>query len=237
MTPLLSVFFPLHNEARHIKTLVNNASEVLNSLNISYEIILVNDGSTDNTRSIAKEICSQEPKVRLVSNYNNRGYGRALIKGFRAACGEHVFFTDGDNQFDLKELPLFLELAKDYDVVVGYREKRQDNQLRIFFAACWNLLIRLLFGLKIKDIDCAYKLFRRGILDKINVYNLESNGAVISTEIMVKTVAKGGVFIQKPVKHYSRTGGEASGGSLPVILKAFYELFIFFCQFKKGTFN
>ena len=164
--------------------------------------------------------------IRLINNSKNRGYGRALIEGFQAARGEYVFFSDGDNQFNLKEISLLMSLIKDCDAVVGYRKKRKDTIFRIFFAKCWNVLVKALFNIQLKDINCAFKLFKRDILDKIDVDGLQSNGAVISTEIIAKIMAQGGVVVQCPVTHYPRSGGKASGANPQVILKAFYELVV-----------
>ena len=159
----ISVFFPCYNEQDNVARVVDNARKVLESLRADYEIIIVNDGSADATGRIADELAAQHERVRVVHHPQNRGYGAALQSGFRAATKELVFYTDGDGQFDLAELPPLLELIPPHDIVSCYRLNRQDPLLRKINGWCWTQLVCLVFGLRLRDIDCAFKLYRRAI--------------------------------------------------------------------------
>jgi glycosyltransferase involved in cell wall biosynthesis len=157
-----------------------------------------------------------------VHHRTNLGYGAALQSGFKAATKELVFYTDGDGQFDLNELPLLLPLIRQYDIVAGYRINRQDNLIRRINGWCWTKLVCLLFGMKVRDIDCAFKLYKREIFDNIE---LSSTGALISAEILARAVRRGYSLTQKGVHHYPRTAGKQTGANLRVIFRAFKELF------------
>ena len=159
----LSVFFPCYNEQDNIERVVKSALDVLTALKIDFEIIIVDDGSKDKTGEIADPLAAEDKHIKVVHHSINRGYGAALQSGFKAASKEYVFYTDGDGQFDIKELPLLFKYMADYDIVTGYRIKRQDNLIRKINAFCWTTLVNLLFGMKIKDMDCAFKLYKRRI--------------------------------------------------------------------------
>ena len=187
-----------------------------------FEVILVDDGSTDGTAELIDKLANEYPSVRGIHHTQNQGYGAALGSGFRAATKDFVFYTDGDGQFDLGELPALLPLIRDNDIVSGYRLNRQDNLIRKLNAFCWNWLVCFLFGLKIKDIDCAFKLYKRELFDHIEMH---STGALIDTEILARATRKGYTIAQIGVGHYPRTAGESSGADFKVILRAFRELF------------
>jgi glycosyltransferase involved in cell wall biosynthesis len=157
----------------------------------------------------------------VVHHRTNLGYGAALQSGFRAATRKLVFYTDGDGQFDLNELPPLLPLVKRYDIVSCYRINRQDNLIRKINGWCWTKLVCLLFGMKVRDIDCAFKLYKREIFDNIK---LSSTGALISAEILARAMRKGYSLTQKGVHHYPRTAGAQTGANLCVIFRAFKEL-------------
>jgi glycosyltransferase involved in cell wall biosynthesis len=142
----ISVFFPCYNEQGNVRRLYESASQMLKRLGVDYEIVLVDDGSTDETPQIADAIASADPHVRVVHHSKNLGYGAALQSGFRAATKTLVFYTDGDGQFDLHELPSLLPLMEDYDIVSCFRIARQDGWMRAFNAWCWNRLVCLLSG-------------------------------------------------------------------------------------------
>ena len=218
----ISVFFPCHNEEANVARVTGQALEVLEKISSDYEVIIVNDGSTDRTAEIADQLAHDHPHVRVVHHPVNRGYGGALQSGFRGATKEWVFYTDGDGQFDLKELPGLLELTEKYDIVTCYRINRQDSALRKLNGWAWGKLVGLLFNLKIRDIDCAFKLYRRNIFDKIE---MNSEGALIDTEILARAQRAGFSMTQRGVRHYPRTAGQQSGANLKVILRAFKELF------------
>ncbi len=225
----ISVFFPCYNEEENISRLTDQTIQLLNELNADYEIILVNDGSTDKTAEIADQYAEKNDRVKAVHHTTNRGYGAALQSGFKSATKEHVFYTDGDCQFDIKELPELLPLIKDYDIVSCYRLNRQDNLIRKINGFCWSTLVSILFNLKLKDIDCAFKLYKTEIFKNIN---LKSIGALIDTEILARAHKKGYKITQKGVHHYPRTRGKQTGANFRVIFRAFSELFKLYRQIK-----
>ena len=218
----ISVFFPCYNEQENVARTVEQALGVLEKLNAGFEVIIVDDGSADRTGRIADEIAARDSRVKAVHHRTNLGYGAALQSGFKAATKELVFYTDCDGQFDLNELPLLLPLIRQYDIVVGYRINRQDNLIRRINGWCWTKLVCLLFGMKVRDIDCAFKLYKREIFDNIK---LSSTGALISAEILARAVRRGYSLTQKGVHHYPRTAGKQTGANLRVIFRAFKELF------------
>jgi glycosyltransferase involved in cell wall biosynthesis len=218
----ISVFFPCYNEQENIARTVEQAISVLEKLSADFEVIIVDDGSADRTGRIADEIAARNSRVKVVHHRTNLGYGAALQSGFKAATKELVFYTDGDGQFDLNEMPSLLPLIKQYDIVCGYRLNRRDNLIRKINGWCWTKLVCLLFGMKVRDIDCAFKLYKREIFDSIK---LSSTGALISAEILARAVRKGYSLTQKGVHHYPRTAGAQTGASLRVIFRAFKELF------------
>ncbi len=217
----ISVFFPCYNEQDNITRVVEQALMVLEKLNADFEVIIVDDGSSDSTGQIAEEIAGQEDRVKVVHHRTNLGYGAALQSGFKAATKELVFYTDGDGQFDINEMPPLLRLMEQYDIVSCYRLNRQDNLIRKINGWCWTKLVCLLFGMKIRDIDCAFKLYKREIFDKIE---LVSTGALIDAEILARAVRKGYRVTQQGIHHYPRTAGTQTGANLHVILRAFKEL-------------
>ena len=217
----LTVFFPCYNEQENVARVVQQAVEVLDGLRADYEILIVNDGSADGTARVADQIAAINRRVRVIHHPRNLGYGAALQSGFRAATKELVFYTDGDGQFDLKELPPLLPLMADYDIVSGYRMNRQDPPLRRLNGWLWTRMNDILFSLNLRDLDCAFKLFKRPIFDHIQ---MESQGALIATEILARAARKGYKITEKGVHHYPRTAGKPTGGNLKVILRAFKEV-------------
>ena len=203
----ISTFFPALNEEGSIAKLTEDLLKILN-LNFEYhEVIIINDGSTDQTRRIADELLSKHNgHVRVIHHEQSRGYGYALRAGFEAARYDLIFFTDGDYQFDVNDLSKALSLIGENDIVVGYRKNRQDPKYRLFLSKGYNFLIRLLFGLKLKDIDCSFKLFKKQAFRKISV---ESEGYFIDTEIMVKAKKSGLKIKEFGVRHLPRTSGES----------------------------
>lgn len=219
--PSISVFFPCYNEQDNLRSLVDKAIDVLSSLRADYEIIIVNDGSHDQTALVADELAKENPVVRVVHHETNLGYGAALQSGFRTASKALVFYTDGDGQFDLSELPPLLDLIKDCDIVSCYRLNRQDPLVRKINGWCWTKLVCLVFGLRLRDIDCAFKLYRRAVFDQMP---LCSRGALIDTEVLARARLKGCTIRQKGVHHYPRRAGQQTGADLRVVLRAFAEL-------------
>lgn len=221
-TDSLSVFFPAHNEIDNIGTLVRKTDQVLSGLVEDYEILVINDGSTDGTRELLDQLVAEVPRLRPVHHEQNQGYGGAVRTGFHSATKDLVFFSDGDCQFDIAEIDKFLAEIDQYDAILGYRINRRDPFHRKVFAKCWGMLIRILFGLRVRDLDCAFKLFHRPMVADIE---FQAAGAMITVELLYKLKKKGFRFKEIGVTHYPRTAGEQSGGSPKVVLRAFRELF------------
>jgi glycosyltransferase involved in cell wall biosynthesis len=217
----LSYFFPAHNEEANLEGLVAEALETLPSIADTFEIIAVDDGSRDRTAEIADRLAAAHPDVvRVVHHPVNRGYGGALRSGFEASRYELLAFTDGDRQFrvaDLARLTARLGEPDLPDVVVGYRIKRADPLIRIVYARTYKLANRLFFGLRVRDVDCAAKLFRRAALDGVRV---ESGGAFFSAELLIKTLQAGRSIAEVGVPHYPRTAGSPTGARPSVIWRA-----------------
>jgi glycosyltransferase involved in cell wall biosynthesis len=217
----LSYFFPAHNEEANLEGLVDEALATLSLLAETFEIIAVDDGSRDATPSIADDLAARHPDVvRAVHHPTNLGYGAALRSGFAAARYELVAFTDGDRQFhvaDIGRLTERLAAADAPDVVVGFRIKRADPFIRTAYARAYRLANRIFFRLKVTDVDCASKLFRREALEGIHV---ESDGAFFSAELLIKLGAAGRSIAEVGVPHYPRTAGSATGAKPSVIGKA-----------------
>jgi glycosyltransferase involved in cell wall biosynthesis len=226
----ISVFFPCYNEQENVANTTAKAIAVLEELKADYEVIIVDDGSVDDTGRIADEIAAKNSRVKVVHHRPNRGYGGALQSGFRTASKPLVFYTDGDGQFDMKELPKLLALKEKYDIVSGYRINRQDNLMRKFNGWCWTKLGCILFRMNVRDIDSAFKLYKREIFDNIKMV---SNGALIDTEILARASRKGYTIGEIGVHHYPRTAGQQTGANFRVILRAFKELFKLYNQIRK----
>ncbi|PIS20612.1 glycosyltransferase family 2 protein, partial [candidate division WWE3 bacterium CG08_land_8_20_14_0_20_43_13] len=222
MKPNISAFFPAYNEEKNIANTVHKAKAVLEQLAGDYEILVINDGSSDQTLAVARGLEAEFPKVKVINHEINRGYGGALKSGFYNARYEWVAFTDSDGQFDFSELSKLLEKSSDSDLVVGYRLKRVEGFIRKLNARLWGILIWLVFGLRVKDIDCAFKLIKRDVFDRIP--KLESNGALISAELLIRCRKADLKIAQVGVHHYPRLEGNPTGANLNVIIKAFKEL-------------
>ncbi|MFQ5430422.1 MAG: glycosyltransferase family 2 protein [Phycisphaerae bacterium] len=217
----LTIFFPCYNEEGNIERVARAALEAAPRFAERFEIILVNDGSTDNTREIAERLAEEVPEIRAVHNDPNQGYGGAVQRGLSEAKMEWIFFTDGDGQFDIREMDKLIELLDRCDFAVGYRLRRADPVLRRVNAWCWGVLVRTLFGLKVRDIDCAFKLLPKSLIDKVE---LRSTGALISTELLAKAKYRRLRIAEVGVNHYPRVAGKQTGANLRVILRAFREL-------------
>jgi len=228
----ISVFFPCFNEEGNIRRVIQNALQTLEKINADYEIIIIDDGSTDQTPAIADEYAAQNPAIKVVHHHHHLGYGNALKSGFKAATKQLVFYTDGDGQFDIGEMPKLLPLISDCDIVSCYRINRRDNLIRKFNGWLWTRLVCLLFGMKIRDIDCAFKLYKREIFENITI---SSGSALIDTEILARAIRKGYRIKQTGVRHYPRTAGTQTGANITVILKAFRELFSLHRRIKKES--
>jgi len=217
----LTIFFPALNEEEIIEKTVRNAMRAASAVAGDFEVIVVDDGSRDGTPAVVERVAAAEPRVRLVQHDRNRGYGAALRTGFHAATKDFVFFSDADGQFDLDELPKLVAQTPSAPVVVGYRLRRNDPPHRLFIAKTYNLIVRAVFGLRVRDIDCAFKLLRREVLSRID---LESNGAFINSELLIKLRRAGVPIVECGVNHYPRTTGYSKGASFTVILKTMRDI-------------
>jgi len=216
----LSLFFPCHNEAENLEALVADALAALPALATTYEVILVDDGSRDDTAGVAERLVQRHGEVvRLVRHDVNRGYGGALRSGFAAARYSHLAYTDGDRQFRVADLARLVERAQETrsPVVIGYRLKRADPPLRLVYATLYRVANRVWFGLRVRDVDCAAKLFRRDVLQNISVH---SNGAFFSAELLIRLRLAGVNALEVGVPHYPRTAGSPTGARLSVIARA-----------------
>jgi len=219
--PSLTVGLPAYNEAENIGPMIESVVEKIGPLVSDLEIIVVNDGSSDGTAEVVRRISGRDSRIRLIEHPTNQGYGAAVRDSIWSATKDLVFTTDSDRQFDLSEIVHFLPRIGQADMVVGYRRARSDPWHRRFFGHGWSWLVNLLFGYTARDIDCAFKLFRREIVDAIHV---DSRGAMFSAEFLVKAKRAGFKIVEEPVSHYPRVAGSQTGARLDVILRAFREL-------------
>lgn len=219
----LSIFFPFWNEEKNIEKVVKSAIPVAEKVAKKWEIIMVDDGSSDDTLKIAQKLAEEDSRLIAISNETNRGYGAALKTGFEKAHYNLVVFTDGDSQFDFSQVAKFLEKIIDADIVIGYRRKRLDHPTRHILMNLLKIWDFVFFGFYFRDIDCGFKLFKKEALEKI--MPLKSEGAMITTEILARAKRKRLKIAQVEVSHYSRLYGDQSGGNLRVIFRAIKESF------------
>lgn len=228
----LSIFFPFWNEEENIETVVKKAIPVAEKVAARWEIIMVDDGSSDKTFEIAAKLAKNNPNLKAAKNSTNRGYGAAVKTGIKNSRYELIVFNDGDNQFDFSQVSRFLEKADIADFVIGFRKKRLDHPFRhllMNLLKVWNLIF---FGFYFRDIDCGFKLFNKKALVKI--LPLVSEGAMINTEILAKARRKNLKIAQVEVTHYPRIYGDQSGGNLRVILRAIKESLMLWKELNYG---
>lgn len=227
--PELSLVFPVWNEQENVGPLLDSALALGRRLGRQFEIVVVDDGSRDRSRLVIERRRAAHPEIRLVAHPSNRGYGAALRSGLQLARGDLVFFSDADLQFELSELESLLAHADRADVVAGYRSPRRDPFGRRVLAFGWGTLVRALFDLPVRDIDCAFKVFRRPVLDAIPIASI---GAFVNTEILVRARSAGFRIRQVPVSHRPRRRGRQSGARPRVIARALFELAILYRELK-----
>lgn len=217
----LSLVLPAYNEAANIETTLARAVSYLSRAVPRYEIVVVNDGSTDETAAIVRRFMKRYPQIVLVEHQLNRGYGMALRSGFDRAASEYILLMDSDGQFAIEDFDLLRPYMGEYDAVIGYRAKRADAFKRLVIAWVFHRVVRLLFGLRVKDIDCAFKLFPRRAYETIRP--LRSEGALVSAELLARFVRASFRVKEVPVRHFPRTKGASKGATIPVILKTLTE--------------
>ncbi len=219
--PTLSVIVPAHNEAGCLPALISEARDSLTDLCERWELIVVDDGSTDSTEACLASLLRPRPWLRVVRHPARRGYGAALRTGFAAARGDLLFFTDADRQFELREIRRLMVHAGSFDLVIGYRGRRADPLHRRLYARAWGGLVGTLFGLEVRDVDCAFKLFHRHLLERVT---LRASGAFINAELLCRAQAEGLRITQVEVSHRPRRSGRATGGEPRVIATALAEV-------------
>ena len=227
----LSVVLPAYNEEEVIASTITTVLDVLDSWQIDAEILVVNDGSADRTGEIVAALALLHPQIHLINHASNQGYGAALVSGFQAATKELTFFMDSDGQFDIRALRSFFPFIEIYDAVLGYRIDRQDSWMRKFNAWGWKILVRMALGVKVRDLDCAFKLFHTSFL---HAYPLETRGAMINAELLYRL--KQGSFTRREVgvPHLPRQGGRATGARPRVIIRALRDLFVYARRWRRA---
>ena len=218
------MFFPAYNEEGNIEAVVRDALASLPAYADDIEVIVVDDAAKDRTGEIADRLAADDPRVRVIHHPTNHGYGGAVRSGIEASRKDFIFFTDSDRQFKLDEIPKLVGALDGADAVIGYRLVRRDPRRRLFTAWVYNQLVRLLFGSTFRDVDCAYKLFRREVFTRVPIATVRSDGAFFSAEMLL-LLRRGGVRIHEVgVTHYPRTVGENTGASLTKVLRAIRDL-------------
>lgn len=225
----LSVFFPVYNEEANLEILIEQALRIIPSLATRYELLIINDGSDDDSLKIANKLASKYEQVKVFSHETNKGYGEVLKTGIKNSQHEWIFWTDSDLQFDLSELANFVKETDKNKVILGYRKKRAEGFRRHFNASLFGIYIDLLFRIHVKDIDCAFKLIQADLLKNLE---LTSGSAFTSAEILYRLKKKKLRFKEIAVNHYPRIYGQATGANLKVIIKACYEALRTYLQIK-----
>lgn len=220
--PTLSIFFPCYNDAGTIASIVVLADETARQITESYEIIVVDDGSSDHSRRILESLRRHYPALRLVFHERNRGYGGALRSGFSTARGEWIFYTDGDYQYDVDDLRrLWAKVTGDIDVVQGYKIQRHDPWYRILIGLVYQYTIQFAFNLKIRDVDCDFRLIRRSALER---FELKEDTGCICVELVKKLQETGARTTEVGVKHMFRAYGHSQFFNFRRILRTLWKL-------------
>jgi glycosyltransferase involved in cell wall biosynthesis len=217
------VFFPAFNEEENIGPLLDEAVRDLAPLAEKFEIVVVDDGSSDRTAEIARQYAERHREIRLVSHPTNLGYGHALRTGFDQTRGEAVALIDGDRQFRVADLKLLVDRLNEGDVVAGYRIVRADPRSRLFIAKVYKRVLRAVFGLPVRDVDCGFKLFRRSVVDAI-APQLVSRSAFISPELLIRSHRAGFSIVEEGVPHHPRVAGRPKGATPKVIARTLSEI-------------
>jgi len=234
MTPLvqlsgLTVFLPSHNEEGNVERVVGGFLAELPRVAEHYEVVVVDDGSHDRTGEIADRLAAENPHVLVVHHPKNLGYGGAVSTGLRSGTQPYLLLSDGDGQFDPAEMSALTSRIENYDVVIGRRARRADHLVRRINGKAWTTLSRLLFGLRISDMDCGFKLFRREAVAGIT---LHSNSAMVTTELMARLAGRNARICEVDVTHLPRVAGEQTGNSPLVVLRAFRDMFALYRELK-----
>ncbi len=219
----ISVFFPAYNDENSIALLVRKAFALLPQFTTDYEVVVVNDGSSDNTAEVLNNLAAELTNLRVIHHSRNRGYGGALRSGFEHATKDMVFYTDGDGQYDVNEMTRLIPLmTEEVDVVNGYKMKRSDSHRRIVLGEIYKFLARQMFGLPIRDIDCDFRLMRRSMIQGIE---LTSTSGVVCAEMIYKLHMAGCRFTETPVHHYPRLHGQSQFFTVKRVARTGYDFF------------
>ena len=219
----LTVVMPAYNEEKNLGTAVDSLVIVLESLPLEYEILIINDGSKDNTEIIANDLSEKYSKVKAIHHKKNKGYGGAQLTGFKNAKGDYITIIPSDNQFDYNDLNKYVPHLEDSTIVIGYRVKRADPKQRDIYAKIYNFSLRFLFGLKVKDVDWV-KIYKKSFLDSTNI---ESESALIDTELVIKAHKKKLKITEVPCNHLPRTEGTPTGNNIKVLMRELKEFIVF----------
>jgi len=219
----LTVFFPAYNDGGTIASLVIAAVQTARRLTSDFEVLVINDGSTDSTAEVVDELARIYPQVRAIHHEKNRGYGGALRTGFASASKDWIFYTDGDAQYDPREVTRLWEKKSDsVDLVNGYKISRSDPLHRIVVGRVYHHTVKLLFGLKVRDVDCDFRLIRRRVFDTVT---LEKSSGVICLEMMKKFTDAGFSIVEVPVHHYHRAHGKSQFFNFPRLARTAVDVF------------
>ncbi len=217
----LSLFFPAYNDAQTIRPLTEACREVARKLTDDYEIIIVHDCGPDDTGQEADRLAAQYHEVRVIHHKKNEGVGQSMIDGFTSAKKDYVFYTDGDAQYDVRELEKFIEFIDRYDVIIGYRLNRAEGFKRIFTSRCFHLLVFMLFGIRFKDIDCSFKLVHRRFLEKIK---FRTHSALVDPELLIQAKRLKFPIKEIGVHHYPRRHGRSQCLRIKLIFSMILDL-------------
>jgi len=223
----LSFVLPAYNEEKNIRNVIHDALKTLPQYTNKFEILVVDDGSKDKTVEIVNSIINDS--LKIIKHSKKIGSGAAIWKGFLSARYDYIFYTDADGQFNISDLHLLIPFVKSNEIIMGYRKNRKDNLIRRIYGRVWNLLINLIFSLNVKDVNCAFKLFKKEVISKISI---KSKGAFTNTEILVKARKLGYKWKEVEIQHYPRICGKQTGGKAKVIFKGFYELIRYYKDLK-----
>lgn len=218
--PSLSIFFPAYNEEPNLQKLIETTDAVARSLTDTYELLVIDDGSTDGTVELVKKLKRHFPQLSVISHPKNAGYGAALKTGIAASHYEWIFFTDADLQFDVTQLHELVPWTATHQIILGWRESRADGARRAFNAKLFKAYVDMLYRVHVRDIDCAFKLMKREVVQSVP---LESSSAFTTSELLYKLKKKGIKFKELPVHHFPRYRGTQTGANFTVILKACWE--------------
>ncbi len=219
----VSFFCPAYNDGGNLPDLIPAVHSFLTRNSEKFEIVIIHDGGKDNTGEVADELAQKFSNVRVIHHEKNKGYNATLKEGFEGGKYEYVMYTDGDNQYDVNEFEPYLHLLKDNDVIAGYATKKAVSEMRKFQSLVHNTLINILFLSHFRDINCAMKIFKKPVLDKITI-NCNPYGAFIDAELILKSKALGFKIAQFPVTHYERKTGLASGSKPKLVWDTFKDM-------------